>query len=163
MASWKQLIFAFLSSFLGFVIAGEPGSGKGFGDHIAWVSLEDAYGIATDTNKPIMLIIHKTWCGACKALKPKFADSTEIASLSKHFVMVNTEDDEEPTDSKFSPDGGYIPRILFLDSNGEVDQTVTNTKGNPKYKYYYPEPKGILHSMREVAKANGAGVSNDEL
>ena len=52
------------------------------------------------------------------------------------------QDDEEPSDSKFTPDGGYIPRILFLDSNGDVNQDITNVRGNPKYKYYYPEPSG---------------------
>ena len=54
-------------------------------------------------------------CGT--ALKPKFGASAEIAALAKSFVMVNVEDDEEPTDSQFSPDGGYIPRILYMSAS----------------------------------------------
>lgn len=48
------------------------------------------------------------------AFKPKFAGSAAALELSQHFVMVNTIDNEEPKETKYEPDGGYIPRILFL-------------------------------------------------
>jgi len=38
----------------------------------------------------------------------------EFAKMSRHFVMVNTEDEEEPKGSQFVVDGEYIPRVLFL-------------------------------------------------
>ena len=41
---------------------------KGFGDNIEWVTLDYAKEHAKD--KPVMIIIHKSWCGACRRLKP---------------------------------------------------------------------------------------------
>lgn len=32
--------------------------------------------------------------------------------------LVFEQDEEEPKDEAFSPDGGYIPRILFLGTEG---------------------------------------------
>ncbi|MFH4974486.1 hypothetical protein AB6A40_001195 [Gnathostoma spinigerum] len=38
----------------------------GFGDDIDWVKWDDAIETALDQNKPIFLLIHKSWCHACK-------------------------------------------------------------------------------------------------
>lgn len=87
------------------------GRDNGFGNSYIWAgSLESGLQIATNHKKPMMLIIHKSWCSACKNLKPKFAESSDIQSLSKHFVMVNLVDEEEPHGIAFAPDGNYIPR-----------------------------------------------------
>ncbi|VDN07706.1 unnamed protein product [Thelazia callipaeda] len=89
----------------------------GFGDDINWTTWDKALPTAKALNKPVFLLIHKTWCGACQALKNEFKSSKhrdELVELAEKFVMTNTEDDEEPEDEKYAPDGAYIPRIFFL-------------------------------------------------
>nr|CAD7573668.1 unnamed protein product [Timema californicum] len=66
--------------------------------------------------------------------------------------MVNTQDDEEPKGSMFAPDGGYIPRILFLDPNGVVMDEYYNEEGNPDYKYFYSDSKSVVSSMKRVLR-----------
>lgn len=97
-----------------------------------------------------MLIIHKTWCGACKSLKGQFAKDNHVAKLSSDFVMVNLEDDEEPSEPEYRPDGGYVPRIFFMNPSGQVDPTVYNSDGNDSYKYFYYDTSHILGAMKRA-------------
>ena len=123
---------------------------RGWNDDIEWVKIDDGFKVAKEQDKPLMLLVHKTWCGACKALKPQFHTSKEIADLSKPFVMVNVLDDEEPEGEKYSPDGGYIPRVLFYDSEGNHLDKYKNENGHPDYKYYHFNPTSIAETMKKV-------------
>uniref|UniRef100_A0AC34QPL5 Thioredoxin domain-containing protein n=1 Tax=Panagrolaimus sp. JU765 TaxID=591449 RepID=A0AC34QPL5_9BILA len=129
---------------------------NGFGDDIAWVKWEDAIETALEVNKPIFLLIHKTWCHACKALKKTMQQSNArkaFKKLSEYFVMVNAADDEEPFEEEYRPDGKYIPRLLFLDKNGDLISEIKNKKAEYKnYSYYYSSPADILNSMKDVLR-----------
>ncbi|VDN01572.1 unnamed protein product [Thelazia callipaeda] len=128
----------------------------GFGEDIAWVKWEDAVELAMEENKPIFLLIHKSWCHACKALKKTFQQSNArkaFKKLSEYFIMVNTEDDEEPYEEEYRPDGKYIPRLLFLDKNGDLLPEFKNKKAEYKnYAYYYSSPADVLNSMKDVMR-----------
>ncbi|CAK5086178.1 unnamed protein product [Meloidogyne enterolobii] len=93
---------------------------NGFGDDIDWIPWENAVETALERNKPVFLLIHKTWCHACKSLKKVMQQSNArkaFKKLSEYFVMVNTADDDEPYEEEYRPDGKYVPRILFLGIN----------------------------------------------
>ena len=137
------------------------GLARGWGDALPWTPYSEAFALAQSSGKPIALVVWKTWCGACKALRPRFAESAAIAAHADAFVMVNVVDDEEPQEERFKPDGGYIPRILFLNGrSGAVMTDVVNAGGNDKYKYYYSDPGGIALSMQKV-KARAAAAKGD--
>ncbi|XP_020899281.1 uncharacterized protein LOC110237993 [Exaiptasia diaphana] len=123
---------------------------KGWGNEIKWMGLQQAKTEATKSNKPIMVLITKSWCGACKALKPKFAESKNIAALSKHFLMVHLEDEEEPKGEEFQVDGRYIPRVFFLGADGKIMKDIINTNGKhvKEFKYYYGKVSQIVSSMK---------------
>ncbi|GFO48093.1 thioredoxin domain-containing protein 12 [Plakobranchus ocellatus] len=125
---------------------------KNWGKNIHWVSFKEGQRIAREQKKPAMVVIHKSWCRACKALRPRFANSSEIEAMSNEFIMINVEDDDEPRGAEYKPDGAYIPRILFLGTDGQVLDNVYNGKGNPRYKHYYSEPFNIVESMKQVLR-----------
>jgi protein-disulfide reductase (glutathione) len=86
-------------------------------DGIDWFSgdWESAVTKAGDEGKPLMLIIHRTWCGACKSLEQKFSESKEIEALSKRMVVVNTADESQGRDSpifKNYSEAGFLTQFL---------------------------------------------------
>ncbi len=132
---------------------------RGWGN-LDWVALKEGQALAAASEKPLMLVIWKTWCGACKALRPLFSDSAEIASEAANFVVVNTVDDEEPAGAEYSPDGGYIPRILFLSPKGEVmtDPVAQNHAAGAQYRYFHSSPATIVETMKAVSARTAASV-----
>ena len=88
---------------------------RGFGDNVDWVSYEVGLEQAKETGKPMMILLHKAWCGACKSLKPKVAASKEFAEISKQFVVVNAENDEAPhSDTRFQVSRLFFNSNFFL-------------------------------------------------
>merc|ERR1712037_792744 len=123
----------------------------GWGKQYSWQpDLSTAFKVAREQTKPLMLVIHKSWCGACKKLKSIFAEDQEILDLSAKFVMVNAGDDDEPSEEVYKPDGGYIPRILFFKPDGTFLKDIVNTDGNPKFKYYHYSAHSVADCMEDV-------------
>jgi len=128
---------------------------RGFSDKIAWVhGLDKAKELAREEDKPIVALIHKTWCGACKALKKDFqaggAGVDKVVQLSKNYVMVNLEDDESEGKKELEPEGaGYIPRVVFFDSQGNARSDI-KSGANPAYAYFYPNAASLGDAMESA-------------
>ena len=133
------------------------------GDYIDWVEWGNAIKIAEKEKKPIFMLIHKTWCAACKALEESFQRSAEIEVIGSHFVMANVEDEDEPTDKQYQAQGSYSPRILFLDSQGVVSSIVNELQPNAMYVHNYFETEAIVDSMLRALTLLSHLKNDDEL
>lgn len=78
----------------------------------------------------------------------KFADDEKLKYESSNFVMVNVGDSSSFSSDEYAPDGGYFPRILFLNPDGSVIDGITNIEGNPKYTHFYSTPEQIVDGMK---------------
>ncbi len=66
----------------------EKSVSRGWNDKIPWTTFADGLKRAKEENKPALVLIHKTWCGACQRLKSSWKDDKEVEQLSSNFVMV---------------------------------------------------------------------------
>ena len=73
----------------------EAAESHGFGDNVNWIDYNSAMA---DFTKPSLVILHKSWCPACRTLKSKLAHSPEFVELSEKFSMVNANEDDKEAD-----------------------------------------------------------------
>lgn len=135
---------------------------------IDWVrpaALTDSFLAAND--KPILMVIRKSWCIPCMALKDELDDaekSASVAGLSGSFIMVDAADVDEPVHASFAPDGKYIPRVIFLDSAGKVRPDIKcGIDMKPRYQYYYSSAGQVAESMERVANDASFLASREDI
>ena len=126
----------------------------GWNEDIAWRGLEEGLREAKDAGMPVMMVVHTSWCSRCKALKRAFNDDPRVIKLSEQFVMVHVDQDETPEAQLYGPDGSYIPRVMFLDSNGVLDQELENPRRS-RYRYFYTPQEDLAATMREALDRHG--------
>lgn len=126
---------------------------NGFGTAVTWRSFDDGLREAKATGKPLMMVVHTSWCSRCKALKPSFS-TPDVAKMAEQFVMVNVDQDEDERVMAYGPDGTYIPRVMFFDPSGKLDPEIANER-SPKFKYFYTAPLDLLNSMHVAIQRHG--------
>jgi protein-disulfide reductase (glutathione) len=126
----------------------------GWNDTIAWRGLDEGLREAKQSGMPLMLVVHTDWCGNCQNLKPTFGGN-KLAQLSEQFVMVHVDQDAQPEVTLYSPDGQYIPRVLFLDPDGNVDPQLQNPNRRDRFRYFYTPQDDLVASMRAALERHG--------
>ncbi|XP_019724332.1 anterior gradient protein 2 homolog isoform X1 [Hippocampus comes] len=125
---------------------------RGWGDQLIWAqTYEQALYWARSRNKPLMVLFHLEDCPHSQALKKVFAEDDELQKvLDEDFVLLNLM--YETTDKHLSPDGQYVPRILFVDPSMTVRADVTGRYANRMYAYEPNDVKLLKNNMKKAKK-----------
>ena len=128
---------------------------------------QQAKAQAEREGKPILALVHKSWCAACKALKKDFSRESEgldrVVKASENYVMVNLEDDasEGEWEQELQPeDAAYIPHVVFFDYDGAQRPDIKSSS-NEQYPYYYHSAASIADVMESALSKFKAKGSED--
>lgn len=128
---------------------------EGWNDAIAWRGFDEGLSEAKRDQRPVMMVVHTSWCPKCRSLKEVFNDDPQIERLSEQFVMVHVDQDVNPAATLYAPDGQYIPRVLFLDPNGKLDPELSNRGRPERFRYFYTPQEDLVATMREALDRHG--------
>lgn len=127
---------------------------SGWGDKIQWMSLTDGLQRAKREGRMAIVVVSKERCAACNQLKKRFRESHEIHKLSNNFIMIRVASDEVSSNIKYKPDGNYVPRVFFLDTEGQVMKDVIRDTNVRKWKYNYATEDQLLANMKRLLREN---------
>lgn len=124
-------------------------SAKGWAhESIRWSTLQGGKKTMAKEGKPAMIVVHNSRCSACLQLKQKFKNNPDVLKLAKEFVMINIEDEsEDQIYPNLNVDGGYTPRIMFMDPQGNILKQIKNTNSEHG-KYFHTEAATLEGNMR---------------
>ncbi len=127
----------------------------GWNDDIAWRSLEEGLRESKSSGMPLMMVVHTSWCHNCQKLKRTFNADSQLANMSEQFVMVHVDQDAKPEAKLYGPDGDYIPRVMFLDTEGNIDQGLQNPNRPTKFRYFYTPQEDLVATMQRALDQHG--------
>jgi thioredoxin-related protein len=135
---------------------------------VDWQDLDKAKKAASSSGKPLLIIFHADWCGACKLMEEKtLTDNKVISWINENFIASKINADKNSnlvTEFKVRA----LPTTFFLKSDGsplqwtfKPDQNMDRATGYMKSDNYlwllkYISTKSYeSKSLTEYLKANG--------
>ncbi|XP_004561006.1 anterior gradient protein 2 homolog [Maylandia zebra] len=125
---------------------------RGWGDQLIWAqTYEEGLYWSRSKNKPLLVIFHLEDCPHSQALKKVFSEDNEVQKvLDEDFIVLNLV--YETTDKHLSPDGQYVPRLLFVDPSMTVRADITGRYANRMYAYEPSDIKLLVGNMQKAKK-----------
>ncbi|KAM4550684.1 anterior gradient protein 2 homolog [Fundulus diaphanus] len=125
---------------------------RGWGDQLIWAqTYEEALYWSRSRNKPLMVLFHLEDCPHSQALKKVFSENNELQkTLDEDFIVLNLV--YETTDKHLSPDGQYVPRILFVDPSMTVRADINGRYSNRMYAYETADVNLLISNMQKAKK-----------
>ena len=122
------------------------------GAEINWRDARSGIYEASQTGRPVLMVFHATWCSVCKRFRAVFKDPGVVAA-SRDFVMILVDaDKEKEINGAFQPDGSYVPRTLFIDSNGNVSDKLVGSDPQYPHSVDVDTPAELLSLMKKAHK-----------
>lgn len=120
------------------------------GAEINWRDARSGIYESSQTGRPVLMVFHATWCSVCKRFREVFKDPAVVAA-SRDFVMILVDaDKEKEINGAFQPDGSYVPRTLFIDSNGNVSDKLVGSNSQYPHSVDVDKPDELLFLMRKA-------------
>ena len=120
------------------------------GAEINWRDARSGIYEASKTGRPVIMVFHTTWCSVCKHFHAVFKDPAIVAA-SRDFVMILVDADaEKEVNGAFSPDGSYVPRTLFIDSEGNVSDKLVGADPQYPHSVDVDKPAELLALMKKA-------------
>ncbi|XP_034401147.1 anterior gradient protein 2 homolog [Cyclopterus lumpus] len=125
---------------------------RGWGDQLIWAqTYEEALYWARSRNKPLMVLFHLEDCPHSLELRKVFSEDNGIQRmLDEEFIVLNLM--YETTDKHLSPDGQYVPRIIFVDPTMTVRADIVGRYSNRMYAYEPLDIKLFKSNMEKAKK-----------
>lgn len=125
------------------------------GPAIAWRDMPTGVREASTSGKRVILLFHASWCTSCKRYREVWKDQ-RIVDASRNFVMILVDVDKDPdANSGFSPDGTYVPRTLFLNSEGDILSQYRGKDPEFPHTVNIDSPDELLALMQRAAADTG--------
>ncbi|XP_056390031.1 anterior gradient protein 2-like isoform X2 [Hyla sarda] len=123
---------------------------RGWGESILWAqTYEEALAKSRDTRKPLMVIHHLEDCPFSQELKKAFAADAMAQKLAREdFVMLNVV--HPVADDNQSPDGFYVPRVIFVDPSMTVRTDLAGRYSNRLYAYEAGDIPELITNMKKA-------------